>query len=60
MALGSVLTTFAAIGIFFSITLEWTIAPRPGGFLIGFVVGVLAGLGATLAIYGLIERRVGS
>jgi hypothetical protein len=30
---------------------------RPWSFLAGFVVGVIAGIGAALAVHGLIERR---
>jgi len=59
IGVGSVLSTFGALAIVLSMLLEWT-APRPWGFLIGFGVGVLTGLGATLAIVGLIERRRGS
>ena len=57
IALGSVLSTLGALGIVLSVLLEWTVLPRPWGFLLGFVLGVAAGLGATLAIAGLIERR---
>lgn len=57
LSLGAVLGMFAALGIVLSFLLGWTDAPRPWGFLLGFVVGILAGLGATLSIAGLIERR---
>lgn len=57
MSLGAVLSAVGALGIVLSFLLEWTEAPRPWSFLLGFVVGVLAGLGATLAVAGLIERR---
>ena len=60
IALGSVLASFGALGIVLSLLLEWTAAPRPWGFLLGFVVGVAAGLGATLVITGLVERRRGN
>ncbi len=60
LALGSVLSTFGALAIVLSLLLDWTAAPRPWGFLIGFVVGMLTGLGATLALSGLIERRRGN
>ena len=59
MTLGAALSTFGALGIVLSVLLGWTAAPRPWGFLLGFVVGVVAGLGSTLAITGLIERRRG-
>jgi hypothetical protein len=57
IALGAVLSTLGALGIVLSLLLGWTEAARPWSFVLGFVVGVIAGLGATLAITGLIERR---
>jgi predicted ABC-type sugar transport system permease subunit len=60
LSLGAVLATFALLGIVLSILLGWTDAPRPWGFLLGFVEGVFAGLGATLSLAGLIERRHGN
>jgi hypothetical protein len=57
IALGSVLATVGALGGVLSPLLGWPAAPRPWDFLLGFVVGVLAGLGATLSVSGLIERR---
>jgi predicted ABC-type sugar transport system permease subunit len=60
IALGSVLATVGALGMVLSLLLEWSAAPRPWGFLLGFFVGVLAGLGATLSVSGLIERRRGN
>lgn len=60
LGLGSVLSTFGALGMVLSLLLEWTAAPEPWGFLLGFVFGVAAGLGATLVIIGLIEQRRGN
>jgi len=60
LALGSVLSTFGALAIVLSVLFEWTAAPRPWGFLLGFITGVVAGLGVTLAISGLIDRRRGT
>jgi hypothetical protein len=60
IALGSVLSTLGALVIVLSVLFEWTAAPRPWGFLLGFITGVLAGLGVTLAISGLIDRRRGA
>jgi len=60
IALGSVLATVGALGMVLSLLLGWSATPRPWGFLLGFVVGVLAGLGATLSVSGLIERRRGN
>ncbi len=59
LGLGAVLSTIGALGIVLSILLEWTAAPRPWGFLLGFGLGLAAGLGVTLAIAGLLERRRG-
>lgn len=57
IALGAVLSTMGALSIVLSLLLQWSAAPGPWGFLLGFVEGVISGLGATLAIAGLIERR---
>ena len=57
IALGSVLSTLGALIIVLSLLLQWTTAPSPWDFLLAFVVGVISGFGATLAITGLIERR---
>ena len=59
LGLGSALACIGALGIVLSFLLGWTAAPRPWGFLLGFLVGVLAGLGATMAISGLIDLRRG-
>jgi len=60
IGLGSVLATVGALGMVLSLLLGWSAAPRPWGFLLGFLVGVLDGLGATLSVSGLIERRRGN
>ena len=59
MAIGSALAGIASVGIVLSSILGWSGAPRPWGFLLGFAFGVLAGLGVTLAVSGLIEYRRG-
>jgi hypothetical protein len=59
IALGSVLAVVGALGMVLSLLLGWSEAPGPWAFLLAFVVGVLAGAGATLAVAGLIERRRG-
>ena len=56
---GAALASVGALGMVLSLLLEWSAAPRPWGFLLAFVLGVLAGLGATLAVSGLLERRSG-
>jgi hypothetical protein len=57
LGIGSVLSAFGALGIVLPLMLEWTAASPPSGFLLGFVFGVAAGLGASLSIAGLIEVR---
>ena len=59
IAIGSVLSSFAAAGIVLSSIFGWSGSPRPWGFLLGFVLGILAGLGATLAVAGFIDYRKG-
>lgn len=59
MALGSTLATVASLGIVLSLLLGWYETAGPWAFLLGFVNGLLAGLGATLAVAGLIEHRRG-
>jgi predicted ABC-type sugar transport system permease subunit len=60
IGLGSVMGSVGALGIVLSLLLGWAAAPRPWGFLLGFAVGVLTGLGATLALSGLIDYRLGN
>ncbi len=59
LALGAVLATLGALSIVLSLLLGWSEAPGPWDFLLGFVTGVVTGLGATLSVAGLIERRRG-
>jgi hypothetical protein len=59
IALGSALSTLGGLAIVLSLLLGWTEAASPWDFLLGFLVGVVTGLGATLAVTGLIERRRG-
>jgi hypothetical protein len=60
IALGSALAGVGGLGIVLSVLLGWSAAPRPWGFLLGFVVGLLAGLGVALTVSGLVERRRGA
>jgi hypothetical protein len=57
LGLGSVLGTFGALGIVLVLLLEWPAEPRTWGFLLVFVLGMMAGLGVTLAFSGLIDLR---
>jgi hypothetical protein len=51
------LAGIGGLGIVLSVLLGWSAVPRPWGFLLGFVVGLLAGLGVALAVSGFVERR---
>ena len=59
MGLGAALACVGALGAVLSLLLGWSAAPRPWGFLLGFLAGVSAGSGAALAIAGLIQHRLG-
>jgi hypothetical protein len=39
-----------------SLLLGWSEAPGPWDFLLGFITGVVTGLGTTLSMAGLVER----
>ena len=56
MAVGSVLALIGAVGIVLAVILDWSEVCWPWDFLIGFLFGVVAGIGAALALFGLIER----
>jgi hypothetical protein len=55
--IGAALAGLGAIGFIIGPTLGLADLARPWSFLIGFVVGIVAGLGATLAVAGLFELR---
>jgi len=57
LSLGSVLAIFGAAGIIFGSLLGFTELARPWSFILGFIFGVLSGLGVALAISGLLETR---
>lgn len=57
--LGAALAVLGAIGFVLGPMLGFADLVRPWSFLVGFAVGVVAGLGATLAVAGLIETRRG-
>lgn len=56
LAFGSVLASFGAISLILNSTLRLTQMGRPWSFIIGFITGLICGLGATLTISGLIEK----
>ncbi len=57
LGLGAALATLGALGIVLSLLLGWPEATGPWAFVLGFVTGVVTGLGATLSVAGLIGRR---
>jgi hypothetical protein len=54
---GSLLAIIGAFGIVAGPPLGWSALNRPWSYLIGFLFGVLGGMGATLGISGLIDQR---
>ena len=59
LAWGALLAILGGVGIVFSIIFGWTALPSPWDFLLGFVLGILSGLGCALSVYGLIIRKRG-
>lgn len=57
ISIGSVFAVIGGAGIVLSPMFGWTSLVRPWSFLLGFILGVAAGVGVVLAIAGLIERR---
>lgn len=58
ISIGAFLAAGGSIGIILIILLGPPDMGRPWNFLIGFVFGIIAGLGATLSIYSLFEKRL--
>ncbi|MBU7016244.1 MAG: hypothetical protein HXS44_01950 [Theionarchaea archaeon] len=59
IGIGSFLAAIGSIGVILSFLVGPPDLGRPWSFLIGFTLGIICGLGATLSIHGLIERRRG-
>ena len=57
--MGSLLATVGALGVILWALVDYPALPDPWGFVLGFIFGLLMGLGATLVVFGLIERRRG-
>jgi hypothetical protein len=55
--LGAAMAVLGALGFVIGPALGLAELATPWSFLIGFVVGIVAGLGATLAVAGLVEMR---
>jgi len=59
LGFGSALAVIGAAGIVIGPTVGLSGLAWPWGFLLGFVFGILAGIGVVLTISGLIDRRAG-
>lgn len=57
LGIGACFALLGALGIVFGPVMGLTNLAYPWSFLAGFVTGILAGLGATLSISGLLDRR---
>jgi putative Mn2+ efflux pump MntP len=57
IAVGSALAAVGGLLMVLSPIVGWYSFPRPWDFLLGFTTGLLAGVGAAMAIGGLVERR---
>ena len=57
ISVGALLAIFGAIGFIVAPSLGATVLPEPWGFIAGFMVGVMTGIGAALCVKGLLERR---
>ena len=59
IGIGSFLAVIGSCGVILTFLVGAPDLGRPWNFLIGFALGIICGLGATLSIHGLIERRLG-
>jgi len=57
LQLGAALACCGAIGMLLAPRFGMTLLGRPWSFIVGFLIGISAGLGAALSVYGLLERR---
>jgi len=55
--IGVMFVTIGGIGIILGTLLGFSDLDRPWSFLMGFLLGVIAGIGVVLSISGLLERR---
>lgn len=59
ISVGAFLAAVGSVGIILGFLAGIPDLTRPWGFLVGFALGVISGLGATLTISGLLDRRHG-
>ncbi|MFC2164834.1 hypothetical protein ACFLT2_07555 [Acidobacteriota bacterium] len=57
LSLGSIFAIFGAAGIIFIPLLGFSELTPPWSFILGFIFGVMAGVGVALSISGLLEKR---
>ena len=57
LGVGACLAGIGALGIILGPALGVTDLGRPWSFLVGFITGVITGLGATLSVAGLVGMR---
>lgn len=57
LGVGAILATVGGVGIVAGALLGAGQLGRPWAFLLGFLLGVAAGIGSVLSIVGLAERR---
>ena len=56
---GSVMALIGVAGIILGPAIGLASLDRPWSFIVGFVVGIIGGLGVALSVAGLIEKRRG-
>ncbi|UCC40492.1 MAG: hypothetical protein JSV96_03335 [Candidatus Aminicenantes bacterium] len=57
LAVGALLAVIGSMGIVLGPMLNLTSLGKPWSFILGFVFGVMAGAGAALSVFSLIESR---
>jgi hypothetical protein len=60
LSFGGLLSVLGGLGMALGPILGASTLPRPWSFLVGFVVGIITGLGVSLALAGLMERHARS
>ena len=56
LQIGSILAIFGGLGIILTPFLGGTALDRPWSFIVGFFVGMIAGMGGVLSVFGLLEK----